>query len=110
MKKKTNDLPRVGREIQDIVPLRRARSLPCANFSPCHVTSQTAFVGRCLCQRAEKVGQRRPAESTAGRHRRGNIQKPGLRSVRSSVIQVTATTKDLHVEQGKLKELGDTGY
>lgn len=29
-----------------------------------------AFVGRCLCQRAEEVGQRRPAESTAGRQKR----------------------------------------
>lgn len=107
MKKKTNDLPRVGSEIQDIVPLRRARILPMRKLlTLSRDLTNKAFVGRCLCQGAEKVGQRRPAESTAGRHRRGNIQKLGLRSVRSSVIQVTATTKDLHVEQGKLKELG----
>lgn len=62
-----------------------------------------AFVGRCcLCQRAEEVGQRRPAESTAGRRKktRKYSKTMGLRSVRSSVIQVIAAKKGLHVGTG----------
>lgn len=76
MKKKTNDLPRVGSEIQDIVPLRRARILPIRKLLKLsRDLANKAFVGRCLCQRAEEVGQRRPAESTAGRQKRRNIQR-----------------------------------
>lgn len=71
MEKKTNDLPRVGSEIQDIVPLRRPRILPMRKLlALSRDLTNKAFVGRCLCQRAEEVGQRRPAESTAGRQKR----------------------------------------
>lgn len=56
MKKKTNDLPRVGSEIQDIVPLRRARILPIRKLLKLsRDLANKAFVGRCLCQRADAL-------------------------------------------------------
>lgn len=78
MKKKTNDLPRVGSEIQDIVPLRRARSCRCANFSPCHVTSQTKHswadvVCVSVLRKSDNADRQSPLPDAE--KRRGNIQK-----------------------------------